>query len=153
MCLDPDPKHCLDPYIFWMFWKPEIFKITKQSFLTSLFPFMPWQSGNSHKICYKSSCVLGGRLYTWLFAEFAQNSFAHQCAKTSKFCAIFTWNVSKSFRNFCTIFMQKNSTGNPSLNTGDQKLEITVKPFLTIETYLINEKRTIILNKIDSDLN
>ena len=86
-------------------------------------------------------------------SEFVRNGFVHQCAKTSKFCSIFTRNVIKSFHNFCTIFMQKNSTGNPSLNTGDQKLEITVKPFLTIETYLINEKRTIILNKIDSDLN
>ena len=49
--------------------------------------------------------------------------------------------------------MQIILTGNPSLNTGDQKLEITVKPFLTIETYLINEKIIIILNKINPDLN
>ena len=68
-------------------------------------------------------------------SEIARNSFAHQCAKASKFCAISTQNLSKSFRNFCMIFMQIILTGNPRLNTGDQKLEITVKPFLTIETY------------------
>ena len=34
-------------------------------------------------------------------------AFVHQCAKTSKFRAIFTRNVSKSLRNVCTIFGRK----------------------------------------------
>ena len=43
--------------------------------------------------------------------------FAHQFEKkTSKFCAIFTQNVSKSLGNFCMIFVQKISTENPSQN-------------------------------------
>ena len=50
------------------------------------------------------------------YQDFLQNlreiAFAHQCAKTSKFRAIFTRNGRKSLRNFCTIFVQKMLTGN-----------------------------------------
>ena len=51
------------------------------------------------------------------YPDFLQNlrelAFLHKCAKKTKFCAIFTRNISKSFRNFCTIFVHKISTGNP----------------------------------------
>jgi len=53
------------------------------------------------------------------YQDFLQNlreiAFALQCAKTSKFHAIFTRNVSKSLHNFCMIFMQKMLTGNLNL--------------------------------------
>ena len=52
------------------------------------------------------------------FQDFLQNlhdiAFAHQCAKASKFRAIFTRNVRKSLHNFSTTFLQKKSTGNPT---------------------------------------
>ena len=43
-------------------------------------------------------------------------AFAHQCEIISKFRAIFTRNVRKSLRNYCTTFVQKISFGNPSYN-------------------------------------
>ena len=52
------------------------------------------------------------------YQDFLQNlleiAVPHQCTKTSKFRAIFTRNVRKSLRNFCMIFVQKISTGNPT---------------------------------------
>ena len=54
------------------------------------------------------------------YQDFLQNlheiAFAHQCAKALKFCAIFTQNVSQTFWNFWTIFLQKILTGDPTLH-------------------------------------
>ena len=78
----------------------------------------------SNKICYDKHVLkkqnneiarnneIGGNSEMRKFQDFLQNlhdiAFAHQCAKTSKFRAIFTRNVRKSLHNFCTTFLQKN---------------------------------------------
>ena len=68
----------------------------------------------SNKICVeKRNNEIAGNNEIRKYQDFLQNLreivFAHQCAKTSNFRAIFTRNVRKLLRNFCKIFVQKIS--------------------------------------------
>ena len=65
----------------------------------------------NNKIARNNEIAGNNEVHKW--QDFLQNLreivFAHQCAKTSNFRAIFTRNVRKSLRNFCKIFVQKIS--------------------------------------------
>ena len=75
----------------------------------------------SNKICYdkhvlnKRDNEIARNNEMRKYQDFLQNlrkiAFAHQSSKSSKFRALST---RKSLSNFCTIFVQKISPGNPS---------------------------------------